>query len=58
MAHRLRRSFENDKHKTFVGPKTFVQRRPNVFDVDLTLYKCFAFTGIEQTLVESLVLLG
>ena len=24
---------------------TFVQRRPNVFDVGPTLYKCFVFTG-------------
>ena len=24
---------------------TFVQRRPNVFDVGATLYKCFVFTG-------------
>ena len=24
---------------------TFVQRRPNIFDVGPTLYKCFVFTG-------------
>ena len=25
---------------------TFVQRRPNVFDVGPTLYKCFVFAGL------------
>ena len=29
------------EHKTFVFIHTFIQRRPNVFDVGPTLYKCY-----------------
>ena len=35
---------------------TFIKRRPNVFDVGSTLYKCFAFTGVRHAVLYELAI--